>query len=948
MAMAADDNNSDEELMDEDSVNDGVSEEEGDNMEASSEDESDNDADLEQRYVELEERVKENLYNYNLHLELIKVCEKLTDFDKLKKVRQRMSEIFPLTPALWMSWLKIEKSIAVSEDERKGVIALFDRAVKDYQSVELWIDYADFLKQGSLDDELTEGIRAVYEKALTSVGLHVTRGSLIWDEYVNFEKSILLAIKEKVDPSSPDYAAQLKRVTQLYKRRLSCPLHGMENVHQEMHDVFAKEFGVELDPVIELGYRKALAKLEKVIPYEELLVGADGSEVDLEPAAQRLSRWRDYLSYEGSEEADPGRIQCLYERALSEGGLCLEPTLWLEYTEWCDCTLGIGAVALPVCERAVRNCPWNSLLWIRYLRASERYSCAHEEVKGILERALASGFSVAQEYRDLWMTYIDYLKRRLRKWDDEPSQGDGICAEHKIANEELRNTFDRACSHLAEFFGLEGDPACQLLQYWARIEANQFGDMEKTRLLWNDILSIGHDKSAQMWLEYIRLERTYGDCKHLRRLYTRALASATDWPETIGESWLAYERDDGTLDTLEMCENAVRLRIEKVVQERAMAAAKAAEASREAEAAKKAKRKGFSEKSKSQEKFNAFKMPTGLPPMSGVKRRREEGEIVMPSATLLVGHKASSHSSDPMSPDGDSQDDESAPKKSKSSSEETSSIGPIVHNSAKDDRTVFVSNLDYSVPEETLKEAFSKCGTITDLRLVKDFKGRSKGYCYVEYSSIEEATKALELDREILNNRPMFVSKCDPDRQTRPVAFRYSTELEKNKLFVKGLPLSSTKEDLTKLFSPYGTLKDVRLVTYRNGHSKGLAYIDFEDEVAAAHALIKTDGMELEGHTISVAISKPPERKPTMSNPSQGILSLGGGAKEVGARGRGRTQVSVFVPRSVQLHSSTGESSVQSEMSAGSSQDPADSSKASNKTGMSNADFRQMLLTGKK
>lgn len=48
-----------------------------------------------------------------------------------------------------------------------------------------------------------------------------------------------------------------------------------------------------------------------------------------------------------------------------------------------------------------------------------------------------------------------------------------------------------------------------------------------------------------------------------------------------------------------------------------------------------------------------------------------------------------------------------------------------------------------------------------------------------------------------------------------------------------GLPLSVTKEDLEKLFGQYGTLKDVRLVTYRNGHSKGMAYVDFEDEVSS-------------------------------------------------------------------------------------------------------------------
>jgi RNA recognition motif-containing protein len=59
----------------------------------------------------------------------------------------------------------------------------------------------------------------------------------------------------------------------------------------------------------------------------------------------------------------------------------------------------------------------------------------------------------------------------------------------------------------------------------------------------------------------------------------------------------------------------------------------------------------------------------------------------------------------------------------------------VAHDSSKDNRTVFVSNLDYSVSDDAIREIFSSMGSITDLRLVKDFKGRFKGYCYVEFSS---------------------------------------------------------------------------------------------------------------------------------------------------------------------------------------------------------------------
>lgn len=59
----------------------------------------------------------------------------------------------------------------------------------------------------------------------------------------------------------------------------------------------------------------------------------------------------------------------------------------------------------------------------------------------------------------------------------------------------------------------------------------------------------------------------------------------------------------------------------------------------------------------------------------------------------------------------------------------------VEHDHSKDDRTVFVSNLAFTTDESNLKEFFSDAGTISELRLVKDFKGRSKGYAYVVFQS---------------------------------------------------------------------------------------------------------------------------------------------------------------------------------------------------------------------
>lgn len=50
--------------------------------------------------------------------------------------------------------------------------------------------------------------------------------------------------------------------------------------------------------------------------------------------------------------------------------------------------------------------------------------------------------------------------------------------------------------------------------------------------------------------------------------------------------------------------------------------------------------------------------------------------------------------------------------------------------------------------------------------------------------------------------------------------FRYSTALEKHKLFISGLPFSCTKEELEDLCKEHGTVKDIRLVTNRAGKPK--------------------------------------------------------------------------------------------------------------------------------
>lgn len=264
----------------------------------------------------------------------------------------------------------------------------------------------------------------------------------------------------------------------------------MEKTHEE-YQLWRAGDGAEAsidDKSVSTEYEQTLAKLNSLLPYEEKLVSAQGEN-------ELLDAYKGYLLYE-KQQRDPKRIIVLYERAITD--LSLEATIWYDYLAYLEDVLKTESVIDPIYQRATRNIPWCSRIWQKWLRLYEKWTRPILEVQKILENALAVGFSTAEDYRNLWITYLEYLRRRIEQSSDEEK-------DRRI--DVIRNTFNRACEHLAKYFGLDGDPNCVILQYWARTEAIHANNMEKARTLWADILSQGHSATASYWLEYISLER---------------------------------------------------------------------------------------------------------------------------------------------------------------------------------------------------------------------------------------------------------------------------------------------------------------------------------------------------------------------------------------------------------------------------------------------------------
>ena len=71
---------------------------------------------------------------------------------------------------------------------------------------------------------------------------------------------------------------------------------------------------------------------------------------------------------------------------------------------------------------------------------------------------------------------------------------------------------------------------------------------------------------------------------------------------------------------------------------------------------------------------------------------------------------------------------------------------------------LYIKNLDDRVDDEKLREEFSKFGTITSAKVMKE-NGRSKGFAFVCFKGPEEATRAVsEMRGKIVGSKPLYVA----------------------------------------------------------------------------------------------------------------------------------------------------------------------------------------------
>ena len=214
--------------------------------------------------------------------------------------------------------------------------------------------------------------------------------------------------------------------------------------------------------------------------------------------------------------------------------------------------------------------------------------------------------------------------------------------------------------------------------------------------------------------------------------------------------------------------------------------------------------------------------------------------------------------------------------------------------------TVYVGNIKYESKEEEVKKVF-------DGLKIKEFKflttpiGMSKGFCFVEFETKEEAEKAIQqangqevngmkLKVEIAREKkerssPKSVPRHNGPRRgyvrrygrRHPIYGRRNNRRYGRKpaqkeqkpkepsttgIFVKNLPYATTSEQLKELFASY-EVETAEVIMKKNGKSRGFGFVTVKTEAAQKKALAEMKEHEVEGRKITVAASYIREEKKT-------------------------------------------------------------------------------------
>ncbi|XP_008782529.1 heterogeneous nuclear ribonucleoprotein 1-like isoform X2 [Phoenix dactylifera] len=155
--------------------------------------------------------------------------------------------------------------------------------------------------------------------------------------------------------------------------------------------------------------------------------------------------------------------------------------------------------------------------------------------------------------------------------------------------------------------------------------------------------------------------------------------------------------------------------------------------------------------------------------------------------------------------------------------------------------------------EETFSKHFEKYGEITDSVIMKDkHTHMPRGFGFVTFADPSVVDNVLE-DEHVIDGRMVEVKRTVPRGDLPSKA-----GLKTKKIFVGGIPLSLTEDELKEHFASYGKVIEHQIMLdHSTGRSRGFGFVTFENEEAVKKIISEGRMHNLGGKQVEIKRAEP-------------------------------------------------------------------------------------------
>ncbi|KAH9980057.1 hypothetical protein BGW80DRAFT_1454599 [Lactifluus volemus] len=785
--------------------------------------------------------------------------------DYVHAARETFTNYYACGDDVWLPLIQDKKATVDinSVEDVLSVLQTYERAEEDYLSIPLLRQHIDFLIDRHTHFSSTDASPVLPEhpfstewtrEALRNIVVqgigHITKGHLLWDALRDWEIDNLSTVLSDERP------AAIVEIEDMYLKRL-------QQCHSTNEDTFQSYSTFTTNYKAPQAYETLLVNASKIRgKSRKAYEWREPYETALEQSGNSLYAYQNYVAYElRAKQPDLSILSNIHERAIAEaarrrasGEVGVEEALRLWWASYVDSMRRHDAPLeqqLSLFQRSVRSIPGSGEQWARYIRFLEVNNELVEEGKGepiSIIHGKAFGTKLFQKDVEgmvsLFLARVGF-ERRICFASLEPEQP-AVAQPFLEPQDRLSALLDILNGGIKAIRSANkgGDSRFRLERFLCTLY-RELDQSDQATKVWADAAK--HHKTAYIpWLEYTNALEREGGYDEARKAFTKAAKSPLDWPEMLWEAWLAFEHSHGSagdiqdaLDVVERARGQVEARRAKEAEQ---AGYQAMQVVTEQQAA-------HAPATQSSGAMQAIEVPMDVDKgsnatSSGVKRKAEEEPLEdskkvrveqtqqlkrdRENCTVFVGDL----------PPGTTEDDLTRLFKDCGTIREVKITQlPNILVATVDvhlawESTLYVTNFPENADDSSVRKLFAQYGHIFDVRWPsKKFKS-TRRFCYVQYTS----PVGVGIARSGTRARFSLMFTFNPERKKE----RTDADANAREVYVAGLSKFVTKHDLEKLFRTYGPVKDIRMALDADNHSRGFAFVEFEEERRIAVTLSDT------------------------------------------------------------------------------------------------------------